>query len=563
MQLRKHQREFKEIIDGIIAGSEVNTIYAHVTPGGGKSLIPILAGKLIERGRADKIGWIAPRLSLLDQAEREFINPEFRKFLGHRLQIRSAVNEINPTRGLNGLAETYQAIGVDEGGILQDEFRRRRWILVLDEFHHVEQDSLWHAKLEPLWKNAAFRILMTGTCQRGDDSRIAFMPYRPNIVGLQPDLSDGPETKVVRYTRRDALREKAIIPLSFHLSDGKASWTEETGEQKQIESIDRVRNEADAAKAIYTALKTEFAEELMTSGISHWMEHRKVVPHAKCLIVCSDIAHAKRHMEMLKRIAPRVKADIATSSDSAAAMRAISAIKRDQIDALVAVAMIYEGLSIESVSHIIILTRVRSVPWIEQCVARANRIDKLLPYRGQMGHIFAPADMFFKDIVKCIEQEQIPILTEQKREEDERSSGKKSEGFSLEPSPGGIKPLSSSMTTQKQVVLDGPEPTLFDDIGETDDEAPVMTASEREAELRDAIKNHIGEYAFKNRFSPKKINGELFDIFGKPREQMTLEELETVLAHVRGNYPLSRIRGTGHPRVPNKAVPYQCSAWRV
>ncbi|MFA5323756.1 MAG: hypothetical protein WC373_13880, partial [Smithella sp.] len=78
MMLRKHQSAFQSVIDRILAGETLKTIYCHVTPGGGKSILPIMAGKLIEAGLADKMIWIAPRLSLTDQAEREFVNPYFR-----------------------------------------------------------------------------------------------------------------------------------------------------------------------------------------------------------------------------------------------------------------------------------------------------------------------------------------------------------------------------------------------------------------------------------------------------------------------------------------------------
>lgn len=57
MTLRKHQSDVAEILDEIVAGggSPVRNILAHVTPGGGKSTIPIqAAAKLIPAGLADR-----------------------------------------------------------------------------------------------------------------------------------------------------------------------------------------------------------------------------------------------------------------------------------------------------------------------------------------------------------------------------------------------------------------------------------------------------------------------------------------------------------------------------
>jgi len=528
-----------------MAGSPIKTIWCDVTPGAGKSLLPLLASKLIDAGKSDKILWIAPRLSLLDQGEREFINPLWRKELGVTAKIRSSTNEVNPTRNLQGACTTYAAAGMDEG-ILLDEFKRHRYILVLDEAHHIALDSLWHQKIAPLWEAAAFRIPMTGTCRRGDGERIAFLPYRMNGCGLVPDLRETDDTAVIRYTRRDALKEKAIIPLSFHLHDGKASWMEDAGKERNVPSLDRM-NEADASKAIYTALKTEFADELMNAGLSHWQEHRKAVRHAKCLVVCSDIAHAQKHMARLREMGAGARMDIATSSDSDAALKAISALKQDRLDVLVTVAMAYEGMSVDAISHIVCLTRVRSIPWIEQCVARSNRIDKAAgPYEGQMGHIFAPADPLFREIVKSIEAEQVAVLDEQAHgREERRSEGKGGGEFRLQPSPGGIKPLSSSMTDSHQIILDGGYDLDF------------RTPHEQEQEILRRIEHHIRIYSFNNRFNPKRLNSEIYAYFGKPRRDMTYKELEAVLRHIEGTYPMANIRGTGRPRVATKAVPVQ------
>lgn len=543
--LRKHQSEFSQATENIIAGASTKTIYCHVTPGGGKSIIPIIAGKLIKAGLADKLAWIAPRLSLTDQAEREFVNPYFRNMFHHDLNIRQSTNDHNPCRGLHGFATTYNAVGLDEG-LLWQEFARYRYILIMDEFHHVQEDSLWHKKISPLFASAAYRIMLTGTLERGDGTRIAFTPYRGIGKNISPFLQNGPETAVIKYTRADALAEKAIIPLTFHLSDGSAEWEDNRGKKVKVSSLDKM-NEEDANKALYTALKTEYADHLLSSGITHWQEHRKTHKTSKCVIVTSNISEAKRHIASLEKISARC--DIATSDDSAAALKVINKMKAGKLDVLVSVAMCYEGLSIPEISHIICLTRIRSVPWIEQMTARANRIDPAAgSYDEQTGHIFAPADPLFKRVMAQIEKEQLPVM--ELRNSSRRPSGANAEdsGFRLEPAPGGIIPLSSALTGKREMLLGKKE-------------EPEKTASEQEAELLDKIEDHIRSYSYQNRFNPKKINGEIYNHFGgKPRRQMTIKELEKCLEHVRQTYPLSFVRGTGR-RVPTKATPLNC-VWR-
>jgi superfamily II DNA or RNA helicase len=545
VSLRKHQSEFNDAISSIIGGAPIRDIYLHVCPGGGKSIIPVMAGRLIEKGIAHKLLWIAPRLSLTDQAEREFVNPYFRNLLNHNINIRRSTNELNPCRGLDGFSTTYNAAGLDEG-ILSQEFMNRRYILIMDEFHHVQEDSLWHKKISPLFVQAAYRIMMTGTLERGDQTKIAFVPYRGHGKAVTPWLQENEHTAVIRYTRADALAEKAIIPLQFHLSDGSAEWEDRRGRTVHVPSIDRM-NEADANKALYTALKTEYADHLLSSGIAHWQEHRKKYPSAKCVIVTSNINEAKRHIKNLSGIAARC--DIATSDDSDEALKVINKMKSGKLDVLVSVAMVYEGLSIPEISHIVCLTRIRSVPWIEQCIARANRIDPYYGYDEQIGHIFAPADPLFKEVMKKIEAEQAPILQERSSRFPSSREGSEDGGFRLEPAPGGIIPLSSAMTGKREMLM-----------GATGIPVAEKTASEQEAELRELIDNHLGRFAYANRYMKQKLNTDVCRHFGTPRAQMTIKELEACLRHVQQTYPMSFARGTGR-RVSAKAEPLAC-VWR-
>ena len=222
MTLRKHQREFDEVIDGIIGGSLIRKIIVKATPGSGKSLIPVLAGRLITSGKADKLAWICPRMSLQDQGERNFADKLWREALGHNLAIRSSTNDVNPSRGLAGWISTFQALGVDKYRTALTEFRRHRYILIIDEFHHAEaEDGAWTKSIAPLCEEAAYVVFMTGTMERGDRKRIAFIPYEKiNDDEFIPCFVKSEETAVIEYSRTDALADHSIIPLSFRLHDG-------------------------------------------------------------------------------------------------------------------------------------------------------------------------------------------------------------------------------------------------------------------------------------------------------------------------------------------------------
>lgn len=112
-------------------------ILAAVTPGGGKSLLPVIAAaRLIEAGIIERVCWIVPRDSLRLQAEVAFTDPVWRTVLGHGLSLRAANNTGDPSRGLTGYITTYQGAAAAPDLHLR-EMRRYRTLLVVDKEHHL------------------------------------------------------------------------------------------------------------------------------------------------------------------------------------------------------------------------------------------------------------------------------------------------------------------------------------------------------------------------------------------------------------------------------------------
>lgn len=531
---RKHQVEFEKIIDDIGAGAGTKDIILHATPGSGKSAIPIIAGKLIARGLVDRLCWIVPRKSLQDQGERNFVDPFFRNMLDHKMLIRQSTNEDDPSRGLSGFITTYQAAGIDGDQTLLFEFMRRRYVLILDEFHHVELDGIWYKTIKPLYDAAFYRVLMTGTLERGDKCRIAFMPYRETAQGFVPDIHPSASTAVVKYTRADALKEQAILPLKFHLNDARAAWIDKEGGEHAVYQVSTLERREIAAQAVFAIVNSEFAEQLLRSALEHWLKWKQIHQRSKMLVVTASIERAKA---VLKSLQGRFRCAIATSDDSTEAHKNILAMKCGLLDVLVTVAMAHEGLDIPEVSHVACLTNIRSRPWIEQMIARAVRIDRHgLPYHEQRAFVFAPDDMLMRDIVEGIRLEQLPFATAGEQLDlfggDGTNEGPKKQ----------IKPLESEMIGGREIDLAGDVSAM----------GMVKTPTDIEGALRDRIDRHIKMYAWKGRYNPKRLNVQVKEIFGKPRAEMTLEELRAVYRYVSATFDIARVRGTGR-RVPTKA----------
>jgi superfamily II DNA or RNA helicase len=551
---RKHQKKFKEIIDGIVEGSSIKTIICSCIPGSGKSMLPLIAGQLIDAGMADAICWVTPRLSLCYQAESNFIDVKFRRLLGHNLSIRVSTNEVNPCRGLQGFTTTFNAVGIDDKQTISQDFAKKRYILILDEGHHACIESLWEKALQPLVKQAKYLVFLSGTMSRGDGEQIAFVQYDQVGKNLYPRMQSGETTAIIECTRRAALSEKAIIPLSFHLSSGSAKWVNKEG--ALIESDIAQAPKKIASQALFTAVSTEFAELLLEKGIQHWQKLKKRNKGAKLLVVTANYEEAKKIAKSLKD--KWFNSEIATSHESKQAHQAIKRFKNGSVDILVAINMVAEGLDVPSVTHIICLTNIRSVPWIEQMVARAVRVDPNAgTYESQIAYVFAPDDVFFREIVSKIEHEQRPFVKARQKTQMELFDGAENGGG--EP-VFQIQPLSSNLAGNREVFLGNK------DIA-TDKFIP-QTPSEIEVSLRDQIENHVRQFSFINRYNPKRLNHEIKTFFEKSRDIMTMLELTATLEHVKKAYPLGSGRALPQPgdyakargggiRVPTKAVVWQ------
>jgi len=536
MQLRRHQRELAEICEEMLGGRGLKDIVCAVTPGGGKSLLPqILATRLIP-AIADALCWIVPRSVLQDQGARGFQDPGHRTLLGHRLEAMMTTNQEHPTRGCAAYVTTYQALAADTHKINAKEFRRKRYLLVLDEPHHLEEGGPWHEAIQPLYDRAVLRVLMSGTFERGEGTPIAFLPYATTARGDRIDWDSTESRAVIRYTLTDALREHACIDLTVHYANCQATWLDAQGAQHQVESLAHAGKQT--AAALLTALKTEAALELLSTGVKDWQVHRTTHSRSKLLVVAANIEQAQKYTAWLQERG--VPARIATSDDSTAAYQAIKAFKRQgsgAVDCLITVAMAYEGLDVPAITHLICLTHIRTKPWIEQVVHRATRMDPLAgPYAGQRAYIYAPDDRPFRECLEYILAQRNTAIPTATTSTSPLEDGGCPDGTSLFPmtdrAESSIQPLRSG-------VLGMSNQALWANLA-----VPVQadihqdTPKERLDRLRKQIETHVRAHEQSRRMAHGTVNRAVFSQFRKSRAAMTESELHKVMRWVSKAYPL-------------------------
>ena len=576
--LRSHQRRVAGLIRAITSGEagDLRDIIAAVTPGGGKSLLPVIAAaRLMEAGVVDKVCVIVPRDSLRRQAEEAFLDQRWRSALDHALTIRSAENAPDPCRGLAGYVTTYQAVAAAPDLHLT-EFRRHRYLCVVDEVHHLpaladadptgmtgagsspREEAAWSRAILPLLELSRIRLLLSGTLERADGKAILWLPYRRGPRGGTREIDlEAPNWGIVGYSRAEALAEKAVLPITFGALDGEAEWLD--AEQNPV-GPHRLSGDFETSRpALFTALRTGFADALLDEAFTATRRlraerraRRGLAPGeparglGKLLVVAPDQDLARRYLERIRsRLPERVRFTEArlAVSDVSDAHEALAAFRlQTEPSILVTVAMAYEGLDAPETAVVAALTHIRSRPWLEQMAARATRYDPHAgAYEEQEALIFHPDDLLFRGFREKMEEEQGTLARQKKR------GDQKSLPFWLDtpPAPGdGITPLASNAIALRYETL-APGPSFADRRPErrAAQSELLEPASVIERRLRHKIGEMVAIQVVEDEAALRlprggnyhRLNAVLKRVFGKPRGEMALCELEAAQSWLERN----------------------------
>ncbi|HEX2527371.1 MAG TPA: DEAD/DEAH box helicase family protein [Geminicoccus sp.] len=584
MRLRRHQDEVDRLCGAIAAGSRhLTDILAAVTPGGGKSALPVIAAARLlgaippGQGRpiVERICWVVPRDTLRRQAEEAFVDPAWRAFLRHGHAVRAAENAPDLCRGLAGYVTTYQSIAAAPDLHLA-EFQRHRYLLCVDELHHLPglsdldeaadaaEDTSWSRALLPLLETARLRLLMSGTLERSDRRPILWLNYRRDHLARNQRRVElaAQGWAVIGYDRRAALAERSIIPIRFGALDGEAEWMvsgERFAATSFSEASDKLR------PMLFTALRTGYAEALLRRAFTDCRKHRAQRRDAlgaapgqgvrglgKLLVVAPDQATARRYTEILRGWMgpdPEVAAAgvaLAISDESHAIERIARFRLRPEPSVLVTVGMAYEGMDAPEISHVACLTQIRSVPWLEQMVARATRFD---PHGGaydeQRALIYHPDDPMFRMFRRAVEVEQSGRARARRRGEQEELPLGDRHAFDFLPSRPALEPLRSEATELHFETIQPRRPaepmpaTVIDPEDDGLPETPTQAERRLRRQVGQLVATQVIEDGDGGRIEPPvgyhAYNAVLKQLFGKARATMTQAELEAEFAWLERN----------------------------
>lgn len=420
IKARKFYTDVRTVAMGRAAAG-VRTMTALVECGAGKSSLPSgVAFDLNRSGHINGLIWVVPRVNLAKQAERSMHRDSFAwKLVGltpseakrfEILALEGNTSGIGALRSCFGYALSYGALhsGLD----LHRDFVRSRGgkvLLIGDEIQMAGKGKPWGVAYEAMQHICSFSLQMSGDLDRPGGERVAGVTYGPSPT-KRPGWRinrDVVQTDVV-YPINDALTEKVILPIDFAFGSGSVTYYK-GADKREIPSLAEAGD--DARDAVWAALNSDYARQLLRDCVASWRAHRKdgILPtsrgrvermaDAQLMVVCGNQVQAREVRAFmcsdLGFSEREVGIAIQDENDPGETLREFCAGK---LPAIVTVAMAYIGTDAPRVSHLCCLTYYRSPSWLHQMLARAWRTSEGKTYCVA----FCPDDPDFMEAIKQI-----------------------------------------------------------------------------------------------------------------------------------------------------------------
>jgi superfamily II DNA or RNA helicase len=380
--LRHWQKEATEAV----RAHEGTSFLASATPAAGKTTFGLhIAHRMLSAGFVSRIVVVGPTTHICRQwaadAGRYGIDLE-----------PNRPNSDGPESGdFHGVAVTYQTIaaGPETHRLAAG---RRPTLLIADEPHHMGDQAAWGLRARRAFDGARFRLLLSGTPFRSDNSAIPWVAYD----------DEGISRADYAYGYPQALRDRVCRPITFLPYDGEMEWI--SNGRLRSADFDLVLPAAESARRLRTALSPEgeWMGEVLRDGDARLTEVRADGhPGAGGLVIASDQDHARAIAARLGSVSGEEPELV--MSDEPGASRRIADFAASDRRWLVSVLMVSEGVDIPRLRVGIYATTARTELFFRQVVGRFIRATP--GPRRQMSYLLMPADPRLKALAHEIELE--------------------------------------------------------------------------------------------------------------------------------------------------------------
>ena len=405
----------EEAVAAVLAHPQ-RSFLASATPAAGKTTFGLhVAHRMLSEGRVGRVCIVAPTTHIA----RQWAADAARYGLDIEPNRPNAAGPEPSDR--HGVAVTYQTLAAGP------TVHKRRCsdvptLLLADEPHHMGDQAAWGRSAQAAFEGARFRLLLSGTPFRSDNTAIPWITYD----------EDGISRADYAYGYTDALLDGVCRPVTFHTYDGDMEWMSDGRRRRADFSVGLPA--AEAARRLRTALDPEgdWISHVLRDADARLTDLRAGPhPDAGGLVVAIDMEHADRLAARLARISG--EPPMIVTSETEGASDRIARFAAGSGRWLVSVLMVSEGVDVPRLRVGVYATTARTELFFRQVVGRFVRRTPMP--KEQMSHLFLASDPRLKQLATQIEEERNHALAQQAEGEAGRRAARARRGDRGVPRP--------------------------------------------------------------------------------------------------------------------------------
>ena len=394
-------------------------------PGYGKTLTALASFALARaKGICDRLVVFVPRGNLRDQ----YADPDELARMLHWIgapqlpfTIADSSEVFLKNRSIPIVIATYQyTCGTSGNRALSQYCRRGEPLFVLDEIHHLPEESAWSSAVGNLPYTAL--VGLSGTPLRSDGQKLFGVPH--DVVTDEAGNESAYYRALHEVTLRDAHAEGEILKrVEAHVVDYAITMMEEDSGRQVEFTLAELKNEF--READDTDIDSYFArrhlrshdvylDTLLGPAIArfqgkrarHLSNHGPEVRNHQMLVICMSNRHAADVLDFIERrygwlSATRIGQDVPEQERE----KRLEAYRRGDVDIMVQVDMIGEGTDIKTISVIAKLDLVSARSKCLQQIFRGMRYYSSWDEEANVCDVFTSGDLGLSQTLDWVTKE--------------------------------------------------------------------------------------------------------------------------------------------------------------
>lgn len=404
-------RALNQTVDVALAGN--HDFVTNACPGAGKTRYAIsFIDWALQTNFADLVVYCTPSSELrgaIANDVAEFTKYRLSEVLDGPTFERVLVDGV-PNK-VHGFSLTYQTLAT-RAAVIEALCQTNKVLFIGDEIHHAGLSRSWGDATRQAAGSAVFRLGLSGTPFRSDDTQIAFLNYEGD-TGI-PEYN---------FFYGEALSLGYVAPVQFTFRNALVSFIDpRAGDEPVTLEIKENHDESEAIKLrAALAIESGYSQALLTQANQTLEKVRNTDRNAAGLVIASSIDHANELARFIRTELGEPCEIVHSQEDTRGR---IASFRTGTDSWIISVGMISEGVDIPRLRVLVYLSPITTRLFFHQAIGRVVRLnDKEISHILQPGFIFLPPLGAFVELAEEFENEVFHVLGDDEAEDSGRNPG--------------------------------------------------------------------------------------------------------------------------------------------